>query len=217
MLRYRSIVKRVLSVLSDVSYFIYPGQCAVCGKEVEKGHVCRECTRKILGSFSMLRFNEKVDFPLIKEEVAFSECISGWEYSNDIKNLISLMKYRGFENLCFWTGRIIGRKIKQVVPHNSIIVSVPLHAARKRERGYNQSDLIAEGIIKENPGLQKKNFLVRTRDTKPQAGLNGRERQENVRGAFKVKRTIPSGINTVIIVDDVITTGATINNFAAVL
>ncbi len=215
--RYRFIIKNVLSVLSDVSYFVYPGQCPVCEKRIDTGYVCRECTKKIFSSFSISRFNKKADFIHIEDKIAFSECICGWEYSNDIKNLISLMKYKGFESLCIWIGRIIGRKIKGIIPYDSIIVPVPLHPARKRERGYNQSELITSGILKEISYLSKGDFLIRIKNTRPQASLDGEQRQENVRGAFKIKDSAMLKRKTVILIDDVITTGATINNCAVTL
>jgi ComF family protein len=95
-----------------------------------------------------------------------------------------------------------------------ILVPVPLHAAKRRERGYNQAELLAREIAKET-GLMIDLGLVRVKETRSQVGLSGREREANVAGAFEWRPV--RAPRMVILVDDVCTTGATLAECAAVL
>ncbi len=88
-----------------------------------------------------------------------------------------------------------------------VVLAVPLHESRRRERGYNQSDLLARGIAEE-VGLESPGgWLTRVRQTPPQVGLSARDRVENVRGAFAADVGLQA--RRVLLVDDVCTTGAT--------
>ncbi len=101
------------------------------------------------------------------------------------------------------------------VPSDTVIVPVPLHSRRHRERGFNQSLYISKALSRAT-GLPVKNLLQRTRYTPPQAQLTAKERVTNIIGAFGQGR-VASWPKSVILVDDVITTGSTIAECAAVL
>lgn len=94
---------------------------------------------------------------------------------------------------------------------------VPLHPIRQKERGYNQSKFISKGMVKILGGTIIENALTRDKNTVSQTTLNREERQQNVHQAFQMGR--PSAISgkTIILVDDLITTGATMNECARVL
>jgi ComF family protein len=95
----------------------------------------------------------------------------------------------------------------------SLLVPVPLHSRRLRERGHNQSALLAEAVS-ESAGLPLSTALIRTRYTRTQTGLGRAERRRNVRGAFEWTGATLAG-KTVVLVDDVYTTGATMEACAA--
>jgi len=100
---------------------------------------------------------------------------------------------------------------------SDFLIPVPLHKSRYRERGFNQSDILAEGISKVTGLSVLKNVLKRKKNTKDQTNLSREQRDENVRGAFVV--TEPEMINgkKIILVDDVITTGSTLSECARML
>jgi ComF family protein len=108
---------------------------------------------------------------------------------------------------------------KDVVDERAALVAIPLASARKRERGYNQSALIAAGLSKRWRIPVWENLVVRSRDTRSQTRLTPEQRLGNVAGSFQIgARNIDAlqGVH-VMIVDDVVTTGATLNACAKVL
>ena len=100
---------------------------------------------------------------------------------------------------------------------NYLIVPIPLHSKRRRERGFNQAELLAK-TISENLGLLPTNALERTKNTKAQAKLKKSEcREENVAGCFKIKNPESVRDKNIILVDDVFTSGATMNEAVKIL
>lgn len=97
------------------------------------------------------------------------------------------------------------------------LVPVPMHPTRKRLRGYNQSERLARVVARELSLPLETRCLVRARPTRPQVGLSGKSRQTNLHGAFAVPH--PAGVTgkTLLLIDDVTTTGATLNECAATL
>jgi len=133
------------------------------------------------------------------------------DFQPPVQQLIHLLKYKGKRSV----GTRLGAMLSQVLQGRpqwqkaDLIIPVPLHTSRLRERGYNQSLLIAKAL---GEGLQKplrQELLVRKRNTRSQTKLNVAQRVENVSGAFQVKYPVEVRDKRIILVDDVITTGAT--------
>ena len=95
------------------------------------------------------------------------------------------------------------------------LVPVPLHPARKRKRGYNQAELLALEIGKQLGLRVENNWLIRTKNTVPQKLLNGQERRNNLKKAFKAGQNDVK-LNAIVIIDVIYTTGSTIDAMAAV-
>jgi ComF family protein len=101
--------------------------------------------------------------------------------------------------------------------HNfDLVLPIPLHADRKRERGYNQSELLVNALQDQIGWPGDSSALWRTKPTQPQIGLSVSERRANVKDAFEADRTIVKG-KKILLVDDVCTTGATLSEAAQVL
>lgn len=128
------------------------------------------------------------------------------------------LKYKGVASLGSWLGREMAQFAQQNGTVNNIdfVVPVPLHAKRLRERGYNQSALLAKAISRELAISFVEDDLIRQRETRSQVGLGASERSRNVAGAFCWQGEILSG-QSFLLIDDVCTTGATLNACAFAL
>ncbi len=132
--------------------------------------------------------------------------------------MIQLLKYRGFrplakplgEHLLKAAGKLDERAFDLILP-------VPLHRNRRRARGFNQSALLAAWLAKHWRVSLASETCVRVRDTPPQTGLRAAERRKNVAGAFDVPQAERVRSRRVLLVDDVLTTGATVNACAKAL
>jgi ComF family protein len=120
-------------------------------------------------------------------------------------------------------GRKLAQRLGETIIGNSsflesdFLVPVPLHRSRYRERGFNQSEVVAEEISKTTGVASLKNVLKRKKNTKDQTNLSPQQREENVRGAFVVTEPEMVSGKRIILVDDVITTGATLSECARML
>ncbi len=147
---------------------------------------------------------------------SFDAARSYGPYGGALAQALHRLKYLGDEAMAVPLGRRMARAAAGL-PCPEIIVPVPLHPTRLREREFNQSNLLAAeiGRILEIPS--RDGILLRTRWTDPQVALDRRERAKNLRGAFAVSRPDPVSGRSVLLVDDVYTTGATARECAATL
>jgi len=147
------------------------------------------------------------------DEVYFSKVISAWEFSPTIQYAIHLLKYQNYKVLANRIGLFMAERLtKQSLPMDrTILIPVPLHKTRTRERGYNQSTLLCRVIAAETGFDYSDRILKRVRYTQSQTKLNAVERAKNVENAFKVIYPEQITNKLVILVDDVITTGSTMN------
>jgi ComF family protein len=134
-----------------------------------------------------------------------------YEFNDSVRSLIHALKYRNKTLPGQILGEMLGNRISAASFVPSIIVPVPLHSARRRERGYNQSEVIARAVGHVLGCQVHKSVLARVRATPSQTQLGAGERQSNVCGAFRVCKPEAIQGKKVLLVDDVITTGATVD------
>ena len=140
-------------------------------------------------------------------------------FDENFQELIHNFKYKGKISLGKKLGHRLAEELKgQNLSDFTYLIPVPLHKARKRERGFNQSEILAEALAQKLNLRLPQNILIRIKNTKDQTKLSIEERKQNVAGAFQVQdqHKILHG-QKIILVDDVITTGATLNECARVL
>jgi len=156
-------------------------------------------------------------------EPEFERAVSFGDYAAALRGLIHLLKYDKVLTATPVLGNLLAKAIGELNVGREdslpLIVPVPLHARKRRERGFNQTELIARAAVKRLP--QRVEFaaglLKRQRPTHSQVGLTREERVANMRDAFRVTAADRVKGRTVIVVDDVMTTGTTVSECARVL
>ena len=177
--------------------------CRVCGQPFKTSlpsiHTCAVCRR------SPPRFNRALASGL---------------FEGTLRRAVHMFKYEGHMAL----GRHLAAYMRQNLPgpfyppDADIIMPVPLHKRRLRERGFNQALILCRELFGKQAGEKIRfNLLTRTRWTEPQINFKGKQRRDNVKNAFTVIKTNEVAGRSVLLVDDVFTTGATANECARVL
>jgi ComF family protein len=133
-------------------------------------------------------------------------------YDGVLREIIHALKYDGRRSVAAPLGRLMASQASDLLAGADLAVPVPLHRARQRQRGFNQADDLARGL-----GLPVRLALERRRATRPQVELPAARRHGNVREAFAPARRAALAGRVVVLVDDVATTGATLDACARVL
>lgn len=146
---------------------------------------------------------------------AYDATVAALEYRFPCDILVHALKFRGELALATPLGRLLGERVARAGEHVDWVLPVPLSEMRLRTRGYNQSLEIARHAARALGARLAAHVCERNRDTPPQSALDWDERAKNVRGAFRC--TVPLERKTVAVVDDVMTTGATLQEIAGTL
>lgn len=185
---------------------LYPNKCLVCG-ELSEGVaecICKGCIRALEFIGNSNRVGR------INYYTGIDEMYSVWVYDKGLKEIVNALKYEDHAR----AGADLARIAAQILPGNiageiDLITPVPLHSSRKRERGYNQSHWIAKTLADEWQINYSQKVLVKFKSTQSQTRLNLKQRKKNIENSIKWKKPI-NGL-VVGIVDDIITTGATVS------
>jgi len=215
---------------------IYPRICLVCKNKLGSGMgidnlVCLECWGKIKKNcppfcHSCGRHLEKNNLAknicptCLKRPGNFDRAFSPCVYEGVTKILIHEFKYGRKDYLGVVLNKLLAEFIREYdLPLNELdfIVPVPLHSTRLREREYNQAEILSTNIAREFNKVVACDVLIRNRNTKTQTELEPEQRLHNVRGSFFVKKAEKINKKNLLLVDDVLTTGATSSEAAGTL
>lgn len=189
---------------------IYPPRCPVCRRPVDShGAWCPVCLAAVLA---------QRDLNLPGRRIAFlAACRVLCDYAGGVKKLIHALKFRDQTRAADALAWLLAAKLDTRRLHGiQAVVPVPLHPGRRSERGYNQTELIFRRWA-EARGWPWTEALVRTRPTQPQWELSPAERRRNIRGAFAVAHPDRIAGKTILLVDDIVTTGITMSECAKTL
>lgn len=226
---FTSLQKReahISDVLASFLNFIYPPTCPFCREKVEKnGMICSGCwpDLTLIEPPFCARCSTPLEVAFQEEQIcgqcllyppAFSEARSVFGYGPLTKHLVLRFKNHHSTALAAFMGKKMLEKSKDMIEASDFIVPVPLHPKRLQERGYNQATLLAYHVAKDCRHKVQPTLLVRLKNTPSQGTLSKGARQKNVEKAFslnpKIKKESLTG-KTVTLVDDVMTTGATLS------
>ena len=213
-------MNKLLQIILD---FIFPIECLHCG--VEDEFLCDHCFNKIeLRNLKQcpLCNKEQVNDSLCancKSNSFLDEVVICADYENEIlQQTIHYYKYKYVKNLQTALGQIMTNKFSKVkFPKNLIIIPTPLHKCRQLERGFNQAELLANIISKHFKLPVINNILWRKKNIQHQADLNKKQRLKNIQNCFAIKNADLIKNKEILLIDDVITTGATLNEQAKLL
>ena len=195
-----------------------------------RGKVCSVCGDLVLSAYAEMDAQGRTFCPVCRRiQRPFRRAVAYGSYDGGLRDLIHLLKYNGVRPAANVLGRMLAESLAGLEDSLEkltfeqapiLVIPVPLYKAKYRQRGFNQSELIAQTALKLlPPGTRFElatNLLQRRRETASQIGLTAHARRANLRGAFAVNRAEVAG-REVLVVDDVYTTGATATECAQVL
>lgn len=243
------LVSSLSGVAESLFATLFPSDCRLCGTplvSISRLPVCRPCLSDIrpIAEGVCSTCGERVFSPYAlsgeagearcglcrRLEPPFAKAVAYGSYDGGLRELIHLLKYEQVRPASMVLGRMLAEALSGL---NScwtegpvMVVPVPLHARKLRQRGFNQSELIARAAMKQDAlkmgaggsrlVLQSR-VLERRRETQSQTGLTRHQRRENIRGSFAVVRPKEIVGREILLVDDVFTTGTTVSECARVL
>ena len=201
-------------VLNAIVRVVLPPVCAGCGasgywmcplcnhssERIDLAKVCRRCGQRSADGLACSRCGSW--------GTALVGCRSAYLFDGAVRQMVHRLKYRGEHARSEWCGIEVARLAIEVGSTPDFLAPVPLHRTRMRSRGYNQSAKIAK-VVSQALGVPWGDVLSRTRATISQVGLDAERRRENVAGAFACFHDLSD--LSVLLIDDVVTTGATLD------
>ena len=191
-----------LNIIEKLLNIIFPIQCGICGKL--GNNICDECYNNL----------KKYEIRKQYEDVFFA-----YKYEGIIRNLIIKYKFNDKAYLYKTFSEILlkNKNLCKFLESYDIIIPVPLHKKRLKERGYNQADLITKEIAKNSGLMYYRDVLIKNKNIKPQSVKNVQDRINDVLGIYEVKNIYLLDNKNVLIFDDIYTTGSTTKECKKVL
>ena len=228
-MRQKSVKKSFLKIGSEmIAAYFFPSRCPLCDRVIAYGReLCQDCEKKIC--YIKEPLCKKCGKQIENERQEFcSDCsrkkhhyIQGkavFSYQKEMKVSMYRFKYSNRREYAkFYASKAIERyadwiKFREI----EAIVPVPLHAEKQRSRGYNQAEIFAKCLAEQTGLPVMKRLIKRVRNTIPQKELNEQQRKDNLKGAFQVEANIVK-CSKILLVDDIYTTGVTVDAAAEVL
>ena len=209
------MITSLKNIFNSTLHLFYPHVCTGCGSDLlqEDNLLCLKCIHNLPHTnFATLANNqiEKDFWGRIALTAAYSQFYFSKEFL--IQHLIHQLKYRGDTNIGFYLGEIMGKTLLNSNRFSSIdaLIPLPLYAGKEHKRGYNQATVICNGIssVMNIPVLN--DAVIRQHATETQTRKHRTERWENVKSSFKVAKENELTGKHLLLVDDVVTTGATL-------
>ena len=210
---------------------LYPPHCAICLCKTRAGeHLCASCRKDapvIRAPFCescSTPFSGQIDGAFVcpncrDRRFRFTCAVARYQSRGAVRELVHRFKYNGKVHLrgvlTDWLAETLDDPRLQTPPCDRI-VPVPLHSTRERERGFNQARILAEGLARRS-GIPLADCLKRTRYTTTQTIFDREARMENLRGAFQMRQSAEVRDLHLLLIDDVLTTGSTVDECARVL
>ena len=217
-----NLVKRIAYYFDALLDLMYPTVCISCEKKIDE-HTelfCLECQHQA----RMTELHESMDNEFTAHFPTFDKLISGcamyyYIKTGRIQKALELLKYKNRPEIGTRLGQCYGNFLNSSDIYMDIefIIPVPLHTKRKAQRGYNQSEVFANGLAENMKAQVRSNVIFRRKETQSQTEKNRADRIANMKAIFYCKSNLDLNHRKVLLVDDILTTGATLQSFAEIL
>ncbi len=199
----------------DFTSLFFPEYCLGCSSGLVKGEeiLCTRCILDLpLTGYQFMDDNPIKEKFITRLPLRYATAFLKFRKTGIVQHLIHQMKYNNHPEVGIRLGKFFGMEIKQIGLGNEfdMIIPMPLHPLRQRKRGYNQTTKFAEGLVQSLDIPYYENIIFRQINTSTQTRKNKTERWENVNHAFSVQRPMAIQDKRILLVDDIITTGASI-------
>lgn len=223
-----------MNIFHRILDFLLPTSCSYCNASVGEssipffcsscwsdfavitGPICPRCGKIFESPETLTRSPDHLCAGCRQKPPLFDQALSIGYFEGPLREAIHQFKYRPCKSLGRPLAQWMARNLR-VVRGIDLIIPIPLHTSRLRQRGFNQALLLAHELGKNFSIPLSYDNLVRLRPTRPQVELSGQERIKNVAGAFALVRPDDVCDKSILLIDDVFTTGATMNECALVL
>lgn len=214
--------EKVTLLIKPLLHLLFPPRCPFCGKIVEQEvHACRDCLPKIpfiLPPVCPSCGCEKTKCKCKGAHHAYERCIGLMEYKGKGASATKHFKHKCTQDIAEYFGKLLAAAVKREEGDHRFdyITAVPLYRQEKQQRGANQAEILGKSLAKEM-GIPYLETLEKTRKTALQRTLPSLQRKGNVFGVFAPKNATQFAEKNLILVDDVRTTGATLDECAKTL
>ena len=203
-----------MKLLRELIGLFFPRTCCICGELLvgDEHDICSSCLLNLPEAYNAQGEENFVEKRLMgRIPVVSVTALLVFKKNNSTQTLLHQIKYRGNEHLALIMGRQLGLRLAESGRFDDVdlMIPIPLHPRKERKRGYNQSLLICQGIAQTFPRPIAVDNLHRTRHTDSQTHKNRQQRLDNMHGVFTVTQPEQLKGKHLLLVDDVITTGAT--------
>lgn len=209
----QSVLKQLSDVVRVLTELIYPRLCPVCRRRLSwiEWHICPSCAMNLQHYSPVLDrgYERLYGSPLFRNLYS----LYAYDQANRVKRLVIAFKYQSFPSVAQYAAQEAVRRLSQITAQEyDLIVAIPTTDKGYEEKGYNPAALLAKALSKELGAPYTDSLLIRNRKSLSQKRLNKRERQLNARVLFSINRSFrsPQELKRVLLVDDVLTTGATL-------
>ena len=220
-------MNKIFIIQEKITNLIYPQTCGICGK-INNKTICSKCNIQLKKQEKMGRLTkEKLEENSLEMEKHFEELMYIFKYEGQIRELILDYKFneKSYMYKTFVNFLLKNKKIFENIKKYDKIIPVPISKKRYKERGYNQSLLIAKEIsiqisYETNNNIKLElvnNCLIKTKNIIEQSKLNKEDRQHNIQGVYTLKNGSILTNKSILLIDDIYTTGSTVNECCRVL
>ncbi len=210
---------KIENLKKEVLDLIFPRVCGICGK-FNENWICENCY-KTLKKFqkSIIIYKNNLLVQNKERKIYYDRILYFFEYKGIIRKLILKYKFQSQAYLNNLFSEIILRDENscKVLEDYDLLIPVPMYEKKKKQRGYNQTELISKNVCEKLNIILDINSVIKIRNTKVQSTLSAEERKENLKNAFYVQNKEKIKDKKIIVFDDIFTTGETVNEISKVL